>query len=232
MGMMPRIRAVAFDAFGTLFDVYSVGALAEQLFPGNGAALAEVWRRKQIEYALLRSLGERYLPFWEVTCNALDFAAAQLALPMMETARTRLINEYACLSPFPENLGALQVLKAEGVPLAILSNGTPQMLEVCVSSAGMDGIFDFLLSADSVRRYKPHADVYALGPQAFGCDAGEILFVSSNGWDIAGAGWFGYTTFWLNRGGQPAEALGVQAAFTGTQLSAAAEVMSAQRAGR
>lgn len=214
-----RIQAVAFDAFGTLFDVYSVGLLAEQLYPGKGSQLAELWRQKQIEYSFIRTLSGRYKPFWEITQDGLVFAAARLGLELDAARRTQLINQYACLSPFPENLGVLRALKRAGIPTAILSNGTPEMLSVAVKSAGMNGLFDHVLSVDAVRQYKTADAAYAMGPQAFGCAAREILFVSSNGWDAAGATWFGYTTFWINRGGQPLEELDVRPTAIGERLT-------------
>ncbi len=218
MAQQPRIQAVAFDAFGTLFDVYSVGLLAEQLFPGKGAALAELWRQKQIEYSFIRSLSGRYKPFWDVTRDGLDHAAARLGLALDGARRTQLMNQYACLSPFPENLCALRRLKEAGLPMAILSNGTPEMLQVAIKSAGMQGLFDHVLSVDAVRKYKTHPDAYALAPAAFDCAPERILFVSSNGWDAAGAGWYGFTTFWINRGGQPGEALDIAPTATGCTM--------------
>lgn len=218
MAQQPRIQAVAFDAFGTLFDVYSVGLLAEQLFPGKGAALAELWRQKQIEYSFIRSLSGRYKPFWDITRDGLDHAAARLGLALDGARRTQLMNQYACLSPFPENLCALRRLKEAGLPMAILSNGTPEMLQVAIKSAGMQGLFDHVLSVDAVRKYKTHPDAYALAPAAFGCAPERILFVSSNGWDAAGAGWYGFTTFWINRGGQPGEALDIAPTATGCTM--------------
>ena len=218
MAQQPRIQAVAFDAFGTLFDVYSVGLLAEQLFPGKGAALAELWRQKQIEYSFIRSLSGRYKPFWDITRDGLDHAAARLGLALDGARRTQLMNQYACLSPFPENLCALRCLKEAGLPMAILSNGTPEMLQVAIKSAGMQGLFDHVLSVDAVRKYKTHPDAYALAPAAFDCAPERILFVSSNGWDAAGAGWYGFTTFWINRGGQPGEALDIAPTATGRTM--------------
>lgn len=214
-----RIRAVAFDAFGTLFDVYSVGTLAEQLFPGKGEALTALWRLKQIEYSFLRTLSDRYKPFLEVTEDALVFAARKLELDLGEAQRRQLMNQYACLSPFPENLGALRALRELGIPMAVLSNGTPGMLEVAIKSAGMKGLFDHVLSVDAVGQYKTSAAAYQLGPDTFGCAARDILFVSSNGWDVAGATWFGYTTFWINRGRQPEEILDVSPTITGERLT-------------
>src|SRR6266581_1128715 len=215
---MPRIKAIAFDAYGTLFDVHSITALAEQLFPGKGGRLSQLWRAKQIEYSQLRTLAGRYKPFWPVTLDALVYAAHSLGLDLDDTKRSRLINQYACLAPFPENLEALKELKAHGLPLAILSNGTPEMLAIAVKSAGMGGLFDHLLSVDSVQQYKTAPAAYQLGPDALGLPAREILFVSANGWDAAGATWFGYTTFWINRGAQPLEQLDVQPTATGSRL--------------
>jgi 2-haloacid dehalogenase len=218
-------HAVIFDAYGTLFDVHSVVAAAEQLFPGQGDALSQLWRQKQIEYAQLRTLadpsGSHYAPFWNITIDALRHAAARLGLAdaLTRAAEKRLMDEYACLSAFPDALPALKTLRERfGIPLAILSNGNPPMLDIAVKSAGMSGLFDHVLSVDAVRAYKPAAAAYALGTQAFDASAREMVFVSSNGWDIAGATWFGYTTFWINRAGLPAEELGVAPRGTGRAM--------------
>lgn len=224
-----RIRAIAFDAYGTLFDVYSVGALAEQLFPGKGEALTALWRQKQIEYSFLRTLSDRYTPFLEVTEDALVFSARKLGLTLDDAARRQLMNQYACLSPFPENLAALKALRETGLPMAILSNGTPDMLQVAIRSAGMTGLFDYVLSVDAVRRYKTADAAYQLGPRAFGVPAREILFVSSNGWDAAGATWFGYTTFWINRAQQPMEELDVTPTAVGQRLTDVVDFVHARR---
>ncbi|MBZ0132439.1 MAG: haloacid dehalogenase type II [Rhodocyclaceae bacterium] len=217
--MTHPIRAIAFDAYGTLFDVYSVGALAEQLFPGKGAELAAQWRDTQIGYTRVRTLSDRYIPFWELTQDALIFSARKLGLDLTDDARKRLMSQYACLSAFPENLGALKELKKMGVQLAILSNGTPDMLDIAVKSAGMSGLFDHLLSVESVKKYKTAPEAYQLGPDAFKLPTREILFVSSNCWDALGAAWFGYTTFWINRSGQPLEELGVTPTAQGRLLT-------------
>ncbi|WP_398308314.1 haloacid dehalogenase type II [Zoogloea sp.] len=230
MAHPPRIQAVAFDAFGTLFDVYSVGLLAEQLYPGKGAALADLWRSKQIEYSFIRSLSGRYKPFLDITRDGLCFAAAKLGLELDTVRCTQLMNQYACLSPFPENLGALKALKQAGIPTAILSNGTPGMLEVAIKSAGMHGLFDHVLSVDAVRRYKTSPDAYALAPAAFNCPAERILFVSSNGWDAAGASWYGFQTFWINRSGQPLEQLDVTPTVQGSLLTDVVDFVARQRA--
>jgi 2-haloacid dehalogenase len=223
-------KAVIFDAYGTLFDVHSVIAAAEQMFPGHGDALSQLWRQKQIEYTQLRTLaapagtpGAYYRPFWDITLDALRFAAKKLQLTLGRSAEKRLMDEYACLSAFPDAVPALRQLRdatsiaaasagaepAARPGLAILSNGNPQMLDIAVKSAGMTGLFDHVLSVDAVRAYKPSPAAYTLGTQAFGAQAREIVFVSSNGWDVAGATWFGFTTFWLNRQNAPVEELGV-----------------------
>ncbi|MGF6921374.1 haloacid dehalogenase type II [Paraburkholderia sp. 40] len=226
----PSPRAVIFDAYGTLFDVHSVIAAAEQLFPSHGDALSQLWRQKQIEYTQLRTLaarsdapGEHYRPFWDITLDALRFAAKRLQLTLGRAAEKRLMDEYACLSAFPDAVPVLRALReaaaAPRVGLAILSNGNPQMLDIAVKSAGMNALFDHVLSVDAVRAYKPSPAAYALGPDAFGVAAREIVFVSSNGWDVAGATWFGFTTFWLNRQNLPVEELGVTPHGTGSGMN-------------
>ncbi|MDR5805452.1 MULTISPECIES: haloacid dehalogenase type II [unclassified Caballeronia] len=222
----PSPRAVIFDAYGTLFDVHSVVSVAEQLFPGKGEPLSQLWRQKQIEYTQLRTLadpsGSHYAPFWDITIDALRHAAARLGLAdaLTSAAEKRLMDEYACLSAFPDTVTALkQWRERAGIPLAILSNGNPPMLDIAIKSAGMTGLFDHVLSVDAVRAYKPAAAAYELGTRAFGVAAREIVFVSSNGWDIAGATWFGYTTFWINRAGLPVEELGLAPRATGRGMA-------------
>jgi 2-haloacid dehalogenase len=220
----PAPRAVLFDAYGTLFDVYSVALLAEQLYPGHGDRLSLLWRDKQIEYSHLASMsgarGEHYRPFWEITRAALRYAALRLRLGLDGAAEERLMNQYHHLSSFPENLPVLQALRARGVPAGILSNGDPQMLAVSVKSAGLDGLLDPLLSVHEIRRYKTDPAAYALGPAALKLPAREILFVSSNGWDAIGATWFGYTTLWVNRAGAPPEQLDTEPTRTASSLRA------------
>jgi 2-haloacid dehalogenase len=211
-------RAVLFDAYGTLFDVYSVALLAEQLFPGRGDALAALWRDKQIEYTRLVSMSGRYRPFWDLTRAGLRFAAQKLGLPLAREAEDRLMNQYRHLSAFPENLDVLRALRARGVRTGVLSNGDPEMLAVAVRSAGFADLLDPVLSVHATQRYKTDPAAYALGPQALGLPARQILFVSSNGWDAIGATWYGYTTLWVNRGGQPLEALDTAPTRIGSSL--------------
>lgn len=212
------IKAITFDAYGTLFDVYSVGALAEQCFPGKGTQLANIWRDKQIEYTRLRTMCDKYADFWKVTEDALNYGCALLKLELDDQTRQRLMRAYAELAAFPENASELARLKGAGIPLSILSNGTPWMLDQAITASGLSGFFDHVLSVDSVRKFKTAPEAYQMGPDTFECPAAQILFVSSNCWDICGAAWFGFRTIWLNRYGLPLERLGVTPLRIGTSL--------------
>jgi len=207
MEQSPVPRAVLFDAYGTLFDVYSVGLLAEQLFPGQGERLSVLWRDKQIEYTRLCSMSGRYKPFWDLTRAGLRYASQRLALPMTPALEDRLMNQYRHLSAFPENLEVLRALGDRGVRTGILSNGDPEMLQVAVRSAGFADLIDPLISVHETRRFKTDPAAYALGPKSLGLPVDRILFVSSNCWDAIGATWYGYTTLWINRAGLPLEPL-------------------------
>ena len=211
-------RAVLFDAYGTLFDVYSIGALAERLYPGDGERLSLVWRDKQIEYSRLRSMSGQYRPFWDVTHDALRFAVLRLGLPVDGGREAQLMDQYRRLDAFPENLSVLQTLKQRGVRAGVLSNGDPEMLREVVQHAGFAPWLDPLLSVQPTARFKTDPATYALGPAALGLRAAEILFVSSNGWDAIGATWFGYTTLWVNRAAAPLEQLGTEPTRIGTSL--------------
>lgn len=218
---MDHPKAVLFDAYGTLFDVYSVGLLAEQLFPGQGQALAVLWRDKQIEYTRLVTTsndGAHYKPFWELTRAGLRYACKRLALELTPEREERLMNQYRHLSAFPENREVLQALKARGIATGILSNGDPEMLGIAVRSAGLEGLLDHVLSVDTVRRYKTHPDAYRLGTDATKLAASQILFVSCNAWDALAATWFGYRTLWVNRYQLPFEELGASPTRTGSSL--------------
>jgi 2-haloacid dehalogenase len=214
-------RAVLFDAYGTLFDVYSVGLAAEQLFPGQGQALGVLWRDKQIEYTRLVTTsngGAHYQPFWDLTRAGLRYACKRLALDLTPEREQQLMNQYRHLSAFPENKEVLQALKARGIITGILSNGDPAMLAVAVKSAGLDGLLDHVISTDSIRTYKTAPEAYALGEQATGLAARQIGFVSCNSWDALAATWFGYRTLWVNRYQLPFEELGTQPTHTGSSL--------------
>jgi len=214
----PRPRAVLFDAYGTLFDVYSVGLVAEQLFPGFGERLAVLWRDKPIEYTRLVSMAGERRSFRELTRAGLRFALRRLGLESSAEAEDRLMDAYQHLQLFPENRAVLDKLRERGVRAGILSNGDPQMLAVAVKSAGFAELLDPLLSVHETRRYKTDPMTYALGPKALGLPAAEILFVSSNGWDAIGAAWYGYATLWVNRFGLPLERLDSAPTHIGSSL--------------
>ncbi|WP_234086099.1 haloacid dehalogenase type II [Azonexus sp. R2A61] len=216
---LPPIKAIAFDAYATLFDVYCMEALAEEYFPSQGKALTVLWRHKQVEYTRIRTMSGRFKTFWELTRDALIFAAAQLELPMNDSQRQHLMNQYACLRPFPENQATLETLVAMDMPLAILSNGTQPMLDIAVKFNGMNHLFAHILSADTVQKFKTAPEVYQLAVDAFALPKNEILFVSANAWDACAATWFGFQTFWVNRNGQPPEQLDVAPHASGRLLS-------------
>jgi 2-haloacid dehalogenase len=201
---MAAPRAFVFDAYGTLFDVHSIVDTARAITP-DPQALSLLWRQKQLEYTWLRSLMERYEDFWVVTGQALRYAMRRLGITATEAQVATLMDAYLTLLPFPEVPSALRALA--GTPLAILSNGSPRMLESAVRSSGLDGVFAHVLSVDAVAMYKPSPRVYEMASRALGVEPREILFVSSNGWDVAGASSFGFRTCWCNRTNAPAEEL-------------------------
>ena len=223
------IQAIVFDAYGTLFDVYSIAELGEKLFPGAGQALAELWRDKQIEYTHLRSMSSMYKPFWEITQDALIFSCQKLGLRLDLDAQSALMGQYARLQVFPENVPVLQELRVRGFKLAVLSNGNPQMLQSAVEAANMQGIFTHLLSVDAVKKFKTAPEAYQMAPDIFALPAKNILFVSSNGWDACCATWFGYTTFWVNRHDAPLEELGVTPHGEGRTLSDLIDFVDSKR---
>ena len=207
------MKAFVFDAYGTLFDVLSVTSLCELLFPGRGAALAVTWRSKQLQYSLLRSMMERYADFWRLTQDALVHATKSLGLELTTEKRDRLMHAYRRLQAFPDVKPGLEQLKARGLRLAILSNGAPEMLKSATASAGIDGLLDEIISVDDIKIYKPSPRVYQLAAQRLGMPMADIGFVSSNGWDVAGATSAGLTTFWIQRAAaEPPEELGYRAA--------------------
>ncbi|MEO5677342.1 MAG: haloacid dehalogenase type II [Usitatibacter sp.] len=208
---MPReISALVFDAYGTLFDVHSVTRLAESLFPGRGAALSAAWRTKQLEYTWLRSLMGSYEDFSRVTHSALEWTFEHLALVPGDADRRALLDEYRRLAMFPEVPAALEIL-AQKRPLAILSNGHPEMLNAVVDHNRLRERFrGGVLSVHPARVFKPAPAVYRLAEESLGVSRAVVGFVSSNGWDAAGAKVFGFRVFWVNRGATPVERLGVR----------------------
>jgi 2-haloacid dehalogenase len=209
------IRGYVFDAYGTLFDVHSV-VEAGRTITSDPMTLSTMWRQKQLEYTWLRALMGRYEDFWTITEAALRYTVRRLGLVAGDAEIARLMAAYLSLACFPEVARALERL--DGRPRAILSNGSPRMLDAAVASAGLGRLLSRVLSVDAVKTYKPAPAVYALGPEALGLPAAEILFVSSNAWDVAGAKAFGYQVAWCNRVGAPPEELGVSADYALTSL--------------
>jgi 2-haloacid dehalogenase len=222
-----KIKAVVFDAYGTLFDVYSIQALAEEFYPTKGADIAVKWRDKQIEYTRLitqsdphNSSGSQFFrPFWELTRLSLEYTLDRLKLERKSGQVEKLMQQYAHLTPFSENLAVLQKIKAMGLTTAILSNGSVDMLVSAVKSAGMEDVLDHLISVDPIRLFKTSPESYGLVQQAIPINKDEVLFVSSNAWDALGATWFGFTTHWVNRQGLPFETLSPQPHFSGSDLT-------------
>lgn len=207
-GSVPRsVDALVFDAYGTLFDVQSVSSLADALLPGNGAAVASLWRTKQLEYTWLASLmTSASVPrpdFAAITAQALDFALAALGLELQPPHRRRLQDAYLELTPFPDVPGALAALAP--FPRWILSNGTLGMLQPLVRATHLDAHLDGILSVDAADIFKPSPRVYRLAVDRLGLAPARIGFVSSNGWDAIGAKAFGFTAFWINRTGAPVD---------------------------
>ena len=210
------LRGYVFDAYGTLFDVHSV-VEAGRALTSDPATLSTAWRQKQLEYTWLRALMGRYADFEVVTEAALRWTIRRLGLPAGEADVRRLMEAYLSLACFPDVKPGLERLA--GRPRAILSNGAPRMLEAAVRSSGLGRHLEHVLSVDAVRTYKPAPQVYALGPEALAVPAGELLFVSSNAWDVAGAKAFGYRVAWCNRQGAPEEELGLGADVVVTSLT-------------
>jgi 2-haloacid dehalogenase len=200
--------AVVFDAYGTLFDVHSIARRAEELYPGHGMALSQLWRSKQLEYTWLRSLMGSYQDFEAVTLAALRFACASLNLTSSLEHRSALMDEYLRLAPYPEVPDALNALV--GRKLAILSNGSPSMLEKLARNTGLAQHFNAILSVDAIRIYKPHPTVYQIAVDTLKVKAPDITFISSNYWDAAGASAFGFRVYWVNRAKVTADELSVQ----------------------
>jgi 2-haloacid dehalogenase len=230
-----KYKVVVFDAYGTLFDVYSIGALAERLYPTYGANISALWRDKQIEYTRLITQADpssdkgsrHFLPFWDITERALRYTLRRLQLDESDGQVEALMAQYAQLTPFPENHAVLAALNERGVRCAILSNGSAQMLRSAIAAAHFDALIDKALSVDEVRAFKVSPVTYDLVLKHYPVQSHEVLFVSSNAWDVLGATWFGFVTCWINRQGAPRETIGPPPDFTGTTLSAVLEAIEA-----
>lgn len=206
------ITTCIFDAYGTLFDVAAAArqAAGEPQFPhlqDTWVELAGHWRLKQLQYTWLRAITGAHADFWDVTQDGLDWAMEAAGLGGDAALRQRLLDLYWELQAYPEVPVMLKALKDAGMNTAILSNGSPAMLDGAVQSAGLGGVLDDVLSVESVGVFKPDSRVYDLVGERFGCARGEVLFVSSNGWDAAGATGYGFVTAWVNRAAEPVDRL-------------------------
>ncbi len=201
-------KAIAFDGF-PIVDARPVFAKAEEILPGKGIELSNAWRARQFEYTWLRTLGGRYVDFWQVTEQALLFAANMLQIELSAEQRDRLMQTWLELKAWPDVMATLRRLREAGVRIAFLSNLTAAMLDAAVKNSGLEGFFEEHLTTDRVRAFKPDSRAYQMGVDAFGLRKDEIVFAAFAGWDAAGAKWFGYPTFWVNRAKAPAEELGV-----------------------
>jgi 2-haloacid dehalogenase len=200
------IRACVFDAYGTVFDYASAAARCRDQLGEDFGRLTQLWRDKQLQYTWLRALQGRHADFWQVTGDALDFALETLGIGTT-ALRERLMNLYLSLETFPEVPGVLQRLKHAGLKTAILSNGSPRMLQAVVDGAGLAGLLDGVYSVEEVGVYKPHPKVYRLAVERLGLAPSEIAFQSSNAWDAYAASAFGMRVVWCNRYGQRPERL-------------------------
>jgi 2-haloacid dehalogenase len=197
--------ALVFDLYGTLLEVSSVGKAATEV-AGEPERLVDLWRQKQLEYTWQRSLMGRYVDFWALTGDALDYSMERLGITVDPSARDLLLDAWLSVAPYPEVPGALAALAPR--TLAVLSNGTPAMLEAALAAGGLSDRISPVLSVDGLGIYKPHPSVYALAEKALGLGVEQMLFVSSNAWDAAGAKSYGLPVAWVNRGGAPVERLG------------------------
>jgi 2-haloacid dehalogenase len=213
-----KIKAIALDGLA-VFDPRPVAALTEQIFPERGEELSALWRKQQFEYTWLRTLGGKYVDFLQVTEQALMFACRSLKLELAKAECDRLMQSYLELKAWPDALPALKELKARGLRMAFLSNFTSTMLDRAVRNSGLEGLFESHLSTDRVKAFKPDPRAYEMATTSFGLRKEEIAFAAFGGWDAAGAKWFGYPTFWVNRAHAAAEELGVQTDGTGKDLN-------------
>jgi 2-haloacid dehalogenase len=196
------IKALVFDAYGTLYDVHSVYAKTEELCPGKGDLISQIWRLKQLEYTWLQTSLLEYRDFGFLTRASLDFALRAVGIEPKESITEPLFDKYLDLDPYPDAKDALRQLQNRGgCKLAILSNGSTAMLSAFVKNSGLDAYLDAIISVDGARKFKPHPDCYALVENALGVKNDEVLFVSSNGFDVIGAKHFGFKVVWIRRGG-------------------------------
>jgi 2-haloacid dehalogenase len=219
-------KLIAFDAYGTLFDVYSMSQLAEELFPGHGQALSLMWRDRQIEYTRLVTMSDLspngskyYLPFWELTIRSLHYVCKRMGLNLSVEAEKRLMDQYAKLTGFEDSLSVLRSIKQKNISTAILSNGSREMLTTVVESNGLKPYLDKVVTIEGVQLFKTAPQAYELLLKEFPVKKEEILFVSSNAWDALAAKWYGFDVFWVNRQGHPFEEIGENPDYQGSSLT-------------
>ncbi|HRK18327.1 MAG TPA: haloacid dehalogenase type II [Hyphomicrobiaceae bacterium] len=197
-------KVYAFDAYGTLFDVHAAAsAHRDEIGPG-WERMSQLWRQKHLEYTWIHAMTGRMVPFWTLAARSLDYAIAVVG-GVPAGVRDKLLGSYRSMAAFAEVKETLGELKVRGASLAVLSNGDPDMLEAAVTSAGLQGVFDAVISIQDAGVFKPDMAVYGLVTKRFGCGPGDVTFLSSNRWDIAGAHVFGFRTVWINRTNQPDE---------------------------
>jgi len=225
-------KLIAFDAYGTLFDVYSMSQLAEELFPGHGQALALMWRDRQIEYTRLVTMSDPnpngskyYLPFWELTIRSLRYVCKRMNLTLTPEYEKRLMDQYAKLTGFEDSLNVLKTIKEKAIFTAILSNGSKDMLATVVESNGLKSYLDKVVTVEDIHLFKTAPQAYELLLKTFPIKKEEVLFVSSNAWDALAAKWFGFDVFWVNRLGHPFEEIGERPNYEGISLSKVLEVI-------
>ena len=225
-------KLIAFDAYGTLFDVYSMGELAEQIFPGHGQALSLMWRDRQIEYTRLVTMSDPnpagskyYLPFWEITIRSLRYVCKRMGLVLSAENEKLLMNQYAKLTSFDDSELVLREIKSRQISTAILSNGSREMLSTVVQSNGLKPYLDQVVTVEDVRLFKTAPQAYELLLKAFPVKKQEVLFVSSNAWDALAAKWYGFDVFWVNRLNHPFEEIGESPTYQGQSLSKVLEVI-------
>ena len=225
-------KLIAFDAYGTLFDVYSMGQLAEELFPGHGQAFALMWRDRQIEYTRLVTMSDPtpsgskyYLPFWDLTILSLRYVCKRMGLNLTSQYEKRLMDQYSKLTGFKDSLSVLKTIKEKGLSTAILSNGSKEMLSTVVDSNGLKPYLDRVVTVEDVRLFKTAPQAYELLLKAFPVTKAEILFVSSNAWDALAAKWYGFDVFWVNRLGHPFEEIGEKPNYEGASLTHVLDVI-------
>jgi 2-haloacid dehalogenase len=224
---MNDIRGIVFDLYGTLYDVHSVAALCETYYPRRGREVSVLWRQKQLEYTWLRSLMGQYADFEKATEDGLNFTCSHLGVELDADRRKALCDAYLRLLPYPEVPDALRKLNALGIPLAILSNGSPHSIDSVVRNSGLSNEFAHLISVDDVQTFKPHPRVYELAEHRLGVVRQSILFVSSNAWDVTGGGYYGYSTCWVNRGGATFDEMGQRPRHIVTGIDALARALTA-----